>query len=184
MPPDSAFGVASAGDVGDAAHGAGQPPVVEFQCPVQAGPVAAVGAVPFGGQGGQFPDGVRVVGPAGGELVAAVFAAQDRVGPLPEFGELCGVFGGVAADPVGGGGAVLTVAVAGFGRGVGEFCHLGAETLDFGKCDQLLADDVVVEPGLECCDLAAHGCDLRSQGGGVPSRRGFRRTRHGPPRRM
>jgi hypothetical protein len=50
---------------------------------------------------------LRVVGPAGGELVAAVFAAQDGVGPLPEFDELCGVFGAVKADPVGGGGAML-----------------------------------------------------------------------------
>jgi hypothetical protein len=82
---------------------------------------------------------LRVVGPAGGELVAAVFAAQDGVGPLPEFDELCGVFGAVKADPVGGGGAMLAVAVAGFGRGAGEFRHLVAETLDFGKCDQLLA---------------------------------------------
>ena len=62
---------------------------------------------------------------------------------------------------------MLTAAVAGLGHGMGEFCHLGAETLDFGKRDQLLADDVVVEPGLEGCDLAAQGCYLRGQRGGV-----------------
>lgn len=42
---------AVAGDVGDAAHGAGQPPVVELQGPGQVGACPAVGAVPFGGQG-------------------------------------------------------------------------------------------------------------------------------------
>jgi hypothetical protein len=42
---------AVASDVGDAAHGAGQPPVVELQGPGQVGACPAVGAVPFGGQG-------------------------------------------------------------------------------------------------------------------------------------
>ena len=119
--PGGAFGVAPAGDVVDAAHGAGLPPVVEFQCPVQAGRVVAAGPVPFGGQGGQFPDGMRVVWPAGEKLVAAVFAAQDGVGPLPELGELCGVLGGVEADPVGGGGAARrAVEDLGDGRGRGR----------------------------------------------------------------
>ena len=76
---------------------------MEFQCLVEIRACSAVGAVPFGGQGGQFPDGVRVVWPAGGELVTAVFAAQDGVNPLPEFGKLPGVFGGDEADPAGGG---------------------------------------------------------------------------------
>jgi Domain of unknown function (DUF397) len=42
---------AVASDVGDAAHGAGQPSVVELQGPGQVGACPAVGAVPFGGQG-------------------------------------------------------------------------------------------------------------------------------------
>jgi hypothetical protein len=42
---------AVASDVGDAAHGAGQPPVVELQGPGQVGACPAVGAVPLGGQG-------------------------------------------------------------------------------------------------------------------------------------
>ena len=49
---------ACAGDVGDAAHGPGEPAVVELQRSRQVGAFAAVGAVPFGGQRGQFPDGV------------------------------------------------------------------------------------------------------------------------------
>src|SRR6516164_11674234 len=67
---------ALAGDAGDAPHGAGQPAVMELQGPRQVGACAAVGAVPLGGQGGQFPDGVDVAGPAGQELVAAVVLAE------------------------------------------------------------------------------------------------------------
>jgi hypothetical protein len=55
---------ASPGDAGDAAHGAGQPPVIELQGPGQVGPCPGIDVVPFGGQGGQFPDGVDVAGPA------------------------------------------------------------------------------------------------------------------------
>ena len=121
-----ALGVAPAGDVGDAAHGAGQPPVVEFEGPVEVGALAVVGAVPFGGQGGQFPDGVGVVGPAFGELVAAVLAAQDGVGPLPELGEPGRVVFGAEADPGGGGGPVR-LGVEGLGDGAGEFGDLVGE---------------------------------------------------------
>ena len=39
-----------------------------------------------------------VVCPAGTELVSAVFAAQDGVGPLPEGGELAGVVLGVVVS--------------------------------------------------------------------------------------
>jgi hypothetical protein len=39
---------------------------VEFERPIQAGSFRVVGAVPFDGEGGQFPDGVGVPGPAGG----------------------------------------------------------------------------------------------------------------------
>jgi hypothetical protein len=99
---------------------------VEFQCPVEIGLFAAVGAVPFGGQSGQFSDGVGVVGPAGTELVAAVFAAQDGVGPLPELGELAGVVFGVEADPAGGGGSARR-RVEGLGDGAGEFGDLVGE---------------------------------------------------------
>ena len=42
---------------------------------------AAVGAVPLGGQGGQFPDGVDMTGPAVSELVATVVLAEHGVGP-------------------------------------------------------------------------------------------------------
>ena len=62
---------AGTGDVGDAAHGAGEPAVVELQGAGQVGPLAAVGVVPGGGQGGQFPDGVDVAGPAVPQLIAA-----------------------------------------------------------------------------------------------------------------
>jgi hypothetical protein len=43
---------ACAGDVGDAAHGTGQPAVVELQGHGEVGPCPAVGAVPLGGKDG------------------------------------------------------------------------------------------------------------------------------------
>jgi len=49
------------GDGGDAAHGSGEPAVVELQGAGQVGPLAAAGVVLCGGQGGQFPDGVDVM---------------------------------------------------------------------------------------------------------------------------
>ncbi len=64
--------------------------------------VPAVGVVPGGGQGGQFPDGVDVVGPAVPELVAGVVLAQDAVGPVLQAGELGQVRLAVQADPGGG----------------------------------------------------------------------------------
>jgi hypothetical protein len=47
-----AFGHASARDVSDAAHGAGHPPVVKLQCLAEVGSLAAVRAVPLGGERG------------------------------------------------------------------------------------------------------------------------------------
>ncbi len=81
-----AFRHACPGDGGDAAHGAGEPAVVELQGAGQVGPVAAVGVVPCGGQGGQFPDGVDVASPAVPQLVPAVMLAEHGIGPLPQLG--------------------------------------------------------------------------------------------------
>ncbi len=72
---------ACAGDAGDAAHGAGQPPVVELQGPGQVGASPAVGAVPFGGQGGQFPDGMDVAGPAAPAARSRRTAGRARYRP-------------------------------------------------------------------------------------------------------
>ena len=83
-----AFRYACSGDVGDAAQGAGEPAVVELQGAGQVGAVTAVGVVPGGGQGGQFPDGVGVAGPAVPQLVAAVVSAEHGIGPLPQLGQL------------------------------------------------------------------------------------------------
>src|SRR5580700_4053818 len=90
---------ARAGDAGDAAHGAGEPPVVELQGPGQVGAIPTVGAVPFGGQGGQFPDGMDVAWPALPQLVAAVMLAEHDLGPPSQVGQLGGVGVAVQADP-------------------------------------------------------------------------------------
>ena len=78
-----AFRDAWPGDGGDAAHGAGEPAVVELQRAGQVGSFAAVDAVPFGGQRGQFPDGVDMAGPAVPQLVPGVVLAQYGIGPPP-----------------------------------------------------------------------------------------------------
>ena len=96
---------AGAGDAGDAVHGAGQPAVVELQGPGEVGATAALGAVPLGGQGGQFPDGVDVEGPAVPQLVAAVVLAEHGVGPPPQVGQPRVIGIAVQADPVRGGSA-------------------------------------------------------------------------------
>ena len=50
---------------------------------------------------------------------------------------------------------------------------------------EVSGDAGLVEAGEDEADLAAQGCDLRGQGGGgVPGRGWFRRTRHGPARRI
>jgi hypothetical protein len=72
---------------GDAAHCAWKPAVVELQGSAQVGALTAVDMVPFGGQGGQFPDGVNMAGPAVPQLVAAVLSAQHGVSPLPQLGQ-------------------------------------------------------------------------------------------------
>ena len=99
-----AFRHAGPGDVGDAAHGAGEPAVVELQGAGQAGALAAVGVVPCGGQGGQLPDGVDVAGPALPQLIAAVVPAEHGIGPLPQLGQLRPMRLPVQADLVRGGG--------------------------------------------------------------------------------
>jgi hypothetical protein len=99
-----AFRYAGAGDVGDAAHGAGKPAVVELQGAGQVGALAAVGVVPCSGQGGQFPDGMDVAGPAVPQLVAAVVPTENGIGPLPQLSQLRPMRLPVQADPVRGGG--------------------------------------------------------------------------------
>jgi hypothetical protein len=59
--------------------------------------------MPLGGQGGQFPDGVRVPGPALLELVAAVLLTEHDVGPPPQVGQPSGLGVVIQADPVRGG---------------------------------------------------------------------------------
>ena len=103
-PARDAFRHACPGDVGDAAHGAGEPAVVELQGAGQVGALAAVGVVPGGGHGRQFPDGVDVAGPALPHLVAAVVPAEHGIGPLPQLGQLRPMRLPVQADPVRGGG--------------------------------------------------------------------------------
>ena len=73
---DHALRHALAGDAGDAAHGAGQPPVVELQRPGEFRAFAAVGAVPFGGQGGET---VRVFDGAGPGVQLIALDDADEV---------------------------------------------------------------------------------------------------------
>jgi O-methyltransferase involved in polyketide biosynthesis len=84
-PEHHAVRHALAGNSANAAHGAGQPAIVEFEGSRQVGTPAAVGAVPFGGQGGQLPDGVDVAGPAVPQFVAAIVLAQHGVSPPPQL---------------------------------------------------------------------------------------------------
>jgi hypothetical protein len=133
---------ACAGDGGDAAHGAGQPPVVELQGPGQVGACAAVGAVPLGGQGGQFPDGVDVAGPAVPQLIAAVVLAEDGVGPPPQVGQPRVVGVAVQANPV-----RSTWPVR--GRGVERLGDRLRQVLEPGGQVQIATEPGLVEPGTE-----------------------------------
>ena len=78
---------ALSGNSADAAYGARQPAIVELQGPRQVGALAAVGAVPFSGQGGQLPDGVDVAGPAIPQFVGAVVLAQHGISPPPQLSQ-------------------------------------------------------------------------------------------------
>ena len=141
---------ALAGDAGDAAHGAGKPAVVELQGAGQVGALAAVGVVPRCGQGGQFPDGMDVAGPAVPQLVAAVLLAQHGIGPPPQLGQLRRVCLAVQADPVRGGGPAGCGGVQGVGDGLGEFLEAGGEV-------QVAAEPGAVEALVYQRDLAAQG---------------------------
>ena len=77
----------------------GEPPVVELQGAGQVRTFAAVDVVPFCGQGGQFPDGLDMAGPAVPQLITRIVLAQHRVGPPPQPGQLCIEGLAVQADP-------------------------------------------------------------------------------------
>ena len=84
------------GDAGDAAHGAGEPAVVELQRAAQVRAFTVVDVVPFGGQGGQFPDGVDMAGPAVPQLITRIVLAQYPIRPPPQPDQLAveGLAGG------------------------------------------------------------------------------------------
>lgn len=89
---------------GDAAHRAGQPPVVPFQRQRQIGPVTFVGLPPPGGNGTQLPQGLLVLGPAVGQLVAAAVdpAGDQNLGdPLLQGGQREGAGVRVKVVPAG-----------------------------------------------------------------------------------
>ena len=139
---------ARAGDAGDAAHGAGEPPVVELQGPGQVGATSAVGAVPFGGQGGQFPDGVDVAGPAFRQFVAAVVLAQHGVGPPPQVDQPRVVRVAIQADPVRSGRPARGGGLQRVSNGLGQILEPGGQV-------QVGAEPGLVEPGVAVPELEA-----------------------------
>jgi hypothetical protein len=153
-----AFRHAGAGDVGDAAHGAGEPAVVELQGAGQVGALTAVDVVPSGGQGRQLPDGVDVAGPAVPQLITGVVSAEHGIGPLPQLGQLRRVGLAVQANPVRGGRTAGRGRVQGAGHCLGEFLKAGGQV-------QIAAEPGLVEPFVDHRDLPAQGRYLDSQGG-------------------
>src|SRR5690349_18246084 len=178
-PEHHAVRHALAGDGGDAAHGAGQPAIVELQGPGQVRAWPAVGAVPFGGQGGQLPDGVDVAWPAVPQLVAAVVLAQHGVSPPPQLGQPRVVGVVVQAYPGGSGRSTGSDGFQGGGDCPGEFLEASDEV-------QAVADTSAIEPLADQRDLAAKISHLRGQGSETlpQSMRGRvgPRAGHGPPR--
>ena len=130
---------------------------MELQGAAQVGARAAIGMVPSGGQGGQFPDGVDVAGPAVPQLIAAVVAAEHGISPLPQLVQLRRVGLAVQADPTWGGGTAGCGGVQCVGRCLGEFLEASGEI-------QIADNPGAVEPLAEPRDLAAQGGDLRGQG--------------------
>ena len=142
---------------GDTVHGAWEPAVVEIQGAAQIGARAAVGMVPSGGQGRQFPDGVDMAGPAVPQLIAAVVLAEHGIGPLPQLVQLRRIGLAVQADPARGGRTAGRGGVQRVGRYLGEFLKASGEI-------QIADNPGTVEPLAEQRDLAAQGGDLRGQG--------------------
>jgi len=135
--------------------------------------------MPFGGQGGQFPDGVAVARPAAPKLVAAVLPTEHSIDPLPQLGELRRIRLAVQADPERSSRATGCGGVQRAGDRLGEFLEAAGEI-------QIAAEPGAVEAFADQRYLPAQGGNLYGQRGQALTERLHGRLSlragHHPPR--